>query len=79
VQSYSRACQELDIPHAIERSRSGNGAHVWVFFLEKVSAKDERLRGFGLLDKAMEYHAGLSFDSYDRLFPNQDTMPEGGI
>lgn len=79
AQSFSRACQEFDIPHAIERSRSGNGAHIWIFFSEKVSAKDARLLGFGLLDKAMEYHAGLSFDSYDRLFPNQDTMPEGGF
>ena len=79
AQSFSRACQEFVIPHAIERSRSGNGAHIWIFFSEKVSAKDARLLGFGLLDKVMEYHAGLSFDSYDRLFPNQDTMPEGGF
>ena len=56
-----------------------NGAHLWIFFVEAVSAKDARLLGFGLLDKAMEIHPHLSFDAYDRLFPNQDLMPEGGF
>ncbi|RLA06447.1 MAG: DNA helicase, partial [Gammaproteobacteria bacterium] len=66
-------------PHAIEISRSGNGAHLWLFFSEIVLAKNARLLGFGLLDKAMEIHPDLSFDSYDRLFPNQDLMPDGGF
>ena len=79
VKAMSKACQSLEIPHAIEISRSGNGAHLWVFFNEKVPAKEARLLGFGLLDKAMEIYPNLSFDSYDRLFPNQDILPEGGF
>jgi len=79
VKAMSKACQSFEIPHAIEISRSGNGAHLWVFFNEKVPAKEARLLGFGLLDKAMEIYPNLSFDSYDRLFPNQDILPEGGF
>ncbi|OOY37131.1 DNA helicase [Solemya velum gill symbiont] len=77
VKAMSKACQNFGIPHAIEISRSGNGAHLWIFFNEKVPAKEARLLGFGLLDKAMEFYPNLSFDSYDRLFPNQDILPEG--
>ncbi len=79
VKAYQHACNELEIPCCVERSRSGNGAHIWVFFESPVSAKDARQLGFTLLDKAMEYHAGLSFESYDRLFPNQDILPVGGF
>ena len=79
IQAMAEACLQFNIPHAIEISRSGNGAHLWIFFSEQVFARDARLLGFGLLDKAMEIHPDLSFDSYDRLFPNQDIMPEGGF
>lgn len=79
VQAFRKACNELNIPCSVERSRSGNGAHIWVFFESPVLAKEARLLGFILLDKAMEFHAGLSFESYDRLFPNQDLMPIGGF
>lgn len=79
VKAMAHACVEFDIPHAIEISRSGNGGHIWIFFSGPVHARDARLLGFGLLDKAMDIHPGLSFESYDRLFPNQDTMPEGGF
>lgn len=79
VTAMSKACRKFTIPHAIEISRSGNGAHLWIFFNEKVPAKEARLLGFGLLDKAMEFYPNLSFDSYDRLFPNQDILPEGGF
>lgn len=63
----------------MERSRSGNGAHAWIFFEHPIPAKDARRLGSALLDNAMERHAGLSFASYDRLFPNQDQMPTGGF
>jgi len=79
VKAMSEACKQYNIPHTVEISRSGNGAHLWIFFSEKVSAREARLLGFSLLDKAMEIHQNLSFDSYDRLFPNQDIMPEGGF
>lgn len=79
VKAMSEACRRYNIPHLVEISRSGNGAHLWVFFTDAVSARDARLLGFGLLDKAMEIHPNLSFESYDRLFPNQDVMPDGGF
>ncbi len=79
VKAMSRACTEYGVPHAVEISRSGNGAHLWIFFDDKVPANEARLLGFGLLDKAMEVYPNLSFASYDRLFPNQDILPEGGF
>jgi len=79
VKAMSRACTKYGVPHAVEISRSGNGSHLWIFFEEKVPANEARLLGFGLLDKAMEVYPNLSFDSYDRLFPNQDILPEGGF
>lgn len=79
IVALAKACIGFNIPYAIEISRSGNGAHLWLFFSQAVLAKNARLLGFGLLDKAMEIHPDLSFDSYDRLFPNQDLMPDGGF
>ena len=79
VKAMSKACTEYGVPHAVEISRSGNGAHLWIFFDDKVPANEARLLGFGLLDKAMEVYPNLSFESYDRLFPNQDILPEGGF
>lgn len=78
-QAYVEACEFYEVDCLWERSRSGKGAHVWVFFESAVTAKDARELGFLLLDKAMQIHSALSFDSYDRLFPNQDTLPVGGI
>lgn len=79
VKALARVCSQLSVPCATEVSRSGNGAHLWIFFSEAVQARDARLLGFSLLDKAMEIYPDLSFESYDRLFPNQDFMPEGGF
>ena len=79
VSAFRFACKSRNITCAVERSRSGNGAHAWIFFEDTIAAKDARRLGFALLDKAMENHAGLSFDSYDRLFPNQDVLPTGGF
>jgi len=79
VTAFRSTCVAFSVECAVERSRSGNGAHIWIFFDETMPARDARRLGFALLDKAMERHAGLSFESYDRLFPNQDNMPEGGF
>jgi len=79
VEALAQVCLQLSIPYATEISRSGNGAHLWIFFSEAVPAREARLLGFALLDKAMEIYPNLSFESYDRLFPNQDFMPEGGF
>lgn len=74
-----RAARELGVPFVLERSRSGDGAHFWVFFEEHVAASRARLLGFHLLSLAMNHEHRLPLASYDRLFPNQDTMPEGGF
>lgn len=77
--AVAEVCRQFNVPHALEISRSGNGAHLWIFFSEPITAKEARLLGFALLDKAMESYPDLSFESYDRLFPNQDIMPDGGF
>lgn len=78
VAAFRKTCEEFDIPVSIEISRSGNGAHAWIFFSDPVSASIARKRGSGILTKTME-KSNLSFKSYDRFFPNQDTMPKGGF
>ena len=77
--AFRDACKAYGVEPCVERSRSGNGAHVWIFFEEAIPAKTARKLGTGLLTKAMEKRGELSFRSYDRFFPNQDTMPEGGF
>ena len=72
------SARELDIPVLVERSRSGNGAHLWVLFSRPVSARVARAVGSLLLTRAMSRRS-ISMASYDRLFPNQDTMPAGGF
>lgn len=79
VLAFCEICDELNIPAHIERSRSGGGAHVWIFFDTPVPAATARKLGSLILTKAMEKRSELSFSSYDRLFPNQDTMPNGGF
>lgn len=77
--AFVRACRRLDVPAALERSRSGQGGHVWIFFEEVVSAALARRLGSLLLTEAMEGRPDIGLDSYDRLFPSQDTMPRGGF
>nr|WP_322783533.1 DEAD/DEAH box helicase family protein [Streptococcus cuniculi] len=63
----------------VEISRSGNGAHVWFFFAHPISCREVRLFGRKLLELAMQESLELSFDSFDRMFPNQDRLPKGGF
>ncbi len=79
VSAFREACDSLHITPAVERSRSGNGAHVWLFFSEPVAAADARRLGSGLLTQAMAPRHELSFKSYDRMFPSQDAVPKGGF
>lgn len=77
--AFRAAARELGLPVAVERSRSGNGAHVWLFFQEAVTAHSARQLGSAVLTRAMESRYQLGLDSYDRLFPSQDTLPKGGL
>ena len=77
--AFLQTCWRLELPAALERSRSGNGAHVWLFFEEALPARLARNLGAHLLTETMERRPDIGFGSYDRLFPNQDTLPKGGF
>ncbi len=77
--AFLAACSELSVPAALERSRSGKGGHVWIFFERAIPASTARKLGCAILTRTMESRHQLGLDSYDRLFPNQDTMPKGGF
>jgi superfamily II DNA or RNA helicase len=79
VAAFRDTARAKGVPVAIERSRSGNGAHAWIFFSEPVSAADARRLGSLLITATMERCPDIGFDSYDRFFPSQDTMPAGGF
>jgi len=79
VLAFIDVCRSWNIPCSVERSRSGNGAHVWIFFDNPVLAVKTRRLGNAILTEAMSRNEKISFKSYDRFFPNQDTMPEGGL
>jgi hypothetical protein len=76
---FITTCRQKSIPFALERSRSGNGAHVWIFFEKPISAMLARKMGAALLTETMENYPDIGFESYDRFFPNQDTLPAGGF
>jgi superfamily II DNA or RNA helicase len=76
---FIETCRGVGVPTAVERSRSGNGAHVWFFFTAPVAASLARKMGCCLITEAMAHRHQLSMESYDRLFPSQDTMPRGGF
>lgn len=77
--AFVETCRRLAVPAALERSRSGNGAHVWIFFASPIPAPLARHLGSHILTETMERRPDLGLGSYDRLFPNQDTLPKGGF
>jgi len=77
--TFLEVCRELKVPAALERSRSGNGGHVWTFFDRALPATTARKLGSAILTRTMESRHQVGLDSYDRFFPNQDTMPKGGF
>ena len=79
VRAFAGSCTDLGVPVAIETSRSGNGAHAWIFFANRVSARDARRLGTAIISHTCARTRQLELSSYDRLFPNQDTMPKGGF
>lgn len=78
VLSYVTVCRAWGIQPCIERSRSGKGAHVWIFFNEAVPAIKARKLGFAILREAMNRNGRMELHSYDRFLPNQDLLPNGG-
>ena len=79
AQAFLKTCHRMNLPAVLERSRSGNGGHVWLFFEEAISAGLARRLGALILTETMEAHPELGLDSYDRLFPNQDSLPRGSF
>jgi len=77
--TFLQTCAARSVPAALERSRSGNGAHVWIFFAEPISAALARRLGAHLTTETMDHNPDIGFASYDRFFPSQDNMPSGGF
>jgi hypothetical protein len=77
--AYLKAARTWSVPAALEVSRSGVGAHVWVFFTAPVPAEAARRLGTVLLREAMALRGHMNLASYDRLFPAQDMLPSGGV
>lgn len=77
VLAFASVCDKYEVPIAIERSRSGNGIHIWIFFATNIKAITARKLGSLLLSKTMEI-SNISISTFDRMFPNQDTLPKGG-
>src|SRR5712691_3765730 len=77
--AFLKMCQETSVPASLERSRSGNGGHVWIFFTTPIQAALARKLASAVLTRTMERRYAMGLDSYDRLFPSQDTMPKGGF
>ena len=77
--AFREACRKLDLPVVLERSRSGNGGHFWFFFEEAIPTILARKLGAVVLTAALESRPEIGLRSYDRLFPNQDTLPTGGF
>jgi hypothetical protein len=79
VGTFLEVCREMGVPTALERSRSGHGGHVWIFFDRPIQATMARKFGCPILTRAMERRHQIGLDSYDRFFPSQDTLPKGGF
>ena len=79
ARAFLETCSMLNVPAALERSRSGNGGHIWIFFAEPLPAALARQMGTFLLSQTMEHRPEIGLNSYDRFFPSQDTLPRGGF
>ncbi|MCD4708935.1 MAG: DEAD/DEAH box helicase [Candidatus Sabulitectum sp.] len=76
---FMESCREFGVPASVEVSRSGTGAHVWVFFSSAIPACEARELGTALISHTCSKVRQLSLASYDRMFPSQDTVPRGGF
>jgi len=79
VSAIREVCNEKQISMAVERSRSGAGVHFWIFFAENIPTSTARRFGSSIITYAMNKCHDLTFRTYDRLIPAQDTLPKGGL
>lgn len=79
INALRHICRNLQVDAVVERSRSGRGAHLWIFFKEMIPARLARRFGFTMLEKGAESVNLKSFKYYDRMIPAQDALPEGGL
>lgn len=79
IEAYRRAAEQMGISVGIERSRSGNGGHAWIFFAHPFPAVLGRRLGTLIVARASSFHQGMKLSTYDRFFPNQDMCPKGGF
>src|SRR5664279_1375718 len=79
IGALRETCGLLALPVALERSRSGKGGHLWLFFAEAIPASMARNVASYLLTETMEGRPEIGLSSYDRLFPNHNTLPKGGF
>lgn len=79
ARAFMQSCEGLGVSAALEVSRSGQGAHAWIFFASRVAARDARRLGTAIISHTCSRTRQLKLTSYDRLFPSQDTMPKGGF
>jgi superfamily II DNA or RNA helicase len=79
ITAFRQTCIELGVSVSVERSRSGNGGHAWIFFSEPIPCSMARMLGAYLVTETMQRRPEIGLDSYDRFFPNQDTLPHGGF
>jgi superfamily II DNA or RNA helicase len=79
ARAFLETCSMYSVPTSLERSRSGNGGHIWIFFTEPVPAAQARQMGTFLLSQTMQRRPEIELDSYDRFFPSQDMLPRGGF
>lgn len=77
--AFRQSCEDLSVPVSLEISRSGNGAHAWIFFSSAVTAREARRMGAAIISHTCARTRQLELSSYDRLFPNQDVQPKGGF
>jgi superfamily II DNA or RNA helicase len=77
--TFIKICEEHDVPAYLERSRSGKGGHVWIFFEEPYEAFRSRKIIMALLEKAGIISVFDKNSSFDRLFPNQDYLSKKGL
>lgn len=79
VLAFLQVCKDIGVSYSLERSRSGNGAHVWFFFSDNIDSALARKLGYSLLSKTLEARHEVGMDSFDRMIPNQDTLSKGGF